>query len=347
MGDATWSNELALHVVELKTSAPAPSLGGLAGRFQRHVQRANTLLRTRNALLLPSGMHPFMDPTVSVPVAPALTRSTTRSTASRLPRARVANLQSSHLNLALRGRRGPDDEFDASTPPSACFLPIMPRAIGGPPLWAPAGPDTRSGDVPNERGPRPRSPLRHLSPPTPAARGADPGRSTATCAARPRRRKRATSGSTHGGCPVPRGTIEVRVLDAQSAPGPISRSSPRWPRPAARPRTRPLAALREAPIDMLEPILLATIRGRRALIADDICASAVARALSAGELWDDLISARSRLIPGRAMSFFRLSSSAAGAWHGGLVDRRQRERTILSVTLSIAACLDGGRLFGA
>ncbi len=28
-----WSNELALHVIELKTNGPAPSLAGLGGRI--------------------------------------------------------------------------------------------------------------------------------------------------------------------------------------------------------------------------------------------------------------------------------------------------------------------------
>ena len=114
MGDATWSNELALHVVELKTSAPAPSLGGLAGRFQRHVQRANTLLRTRNALLLPSGMHPFMDPTVSVPVAPALTRSTTRSTAFDC---RGHGWPTFNLRTSTSPFAGDEDPTTSSTPP--------------------------------------------------------------------------------------------------------------------------------------------------------------------------------------------------------------------------------------
>ena len=45
LGDISWSNELALHVIELKTTDPAPQLNGLARTFQTHVERANQLLQ--------------------------------------------------------------------------------------------------------------------------------------------------------------------------------------------------------------------------------------------------------------------------------------------------------------
>ncbi|MBZ0151879.1 MAG: glutamate--cysteine ligase, partial [Planctomycetes bacterium] len=32
-GPVSWSNELALHVVELKTNGPSPTLAGLGGAF--------------------------------------------------------------------------------------------------------------------------------------------------------------------------------------------------------------------------------------------------------------------------------------------------------------------------
>src|SRR5687768_8096510 len=42
--DITWSNELPLHVVELKTTEPARSAGALVNVFQNHVRRVNDAL---------------------------------------------------------------------------------------------------------------------------------------------------------------------------------------------------------------------------------------------------------------------------------------------------------------
>ena len=41
-GPIDWSNELALHVIELKTAGPAPRLRGVATDFQRSRWRAST-----------------------------------------------------------------------------------------------------------------------------------------------------------------------------------------------------------------------------------------------------------------------------------------------------------------
>ena len=44
-GELAWSNELALHVLEMKTDAPVPALEDLADRFQASVRHASDLLR--------------------------------------------------------------------------------------------------------------------------------------------------------------------------------------------------------------------------------------------------------------------------------------------------------------
>lgn len=54
-GAISWSNELALHVVELKTNGPAPSLRGLASEFQRSLLRLEDALAAHGACLLPGG----------------------------------------------------------------------------------------------------------------------------------------------------------------------------------------------------------------------------------------------------------------------------------------------------
>jgi hypothetical protein len=61
-GPIAWSNELTLHVLELKTNGPAPTLSGLSEAFHTGVQDANRALEPFGARLLPGGMHPWMDP---------------------------------------------------------------------------------------------------------------------------------------------------------------------------------------------------------------------------------------------------------------------------------------------
>ena len=61
-GSAAWSNELALHLIEIKTNGPVVSLKGLDDVFLESVRDANRLLQGEWAALLGSGMHPFMVP---------------------------------------------------------------------------------------------------------------------------------------------------------------------------------------------------------------------------------------------------------------------------------------------
>jgi hypothetical protein len=61
-GPIAWSNELALHVVELKTNGPAPALPGLSQRFETSLLRIEQALGGMGARLLPGGMHPTMEP---------------------------------------------------------------------------------------------------------------------------------------------------------------------------------------------------------------------------------------------------------------------------------------------
>jgi gamma-glutamyl:cysteine ligase YbdK (ATP-grasp superfamily) len=61
-GRITWSNELVLHVIEIKTTGPDKNLRDLAPDFQKNIQQINGLLAAENAMLLPTGMHPFMEP---------------------------------------------------------------------------------------------------------------------------------------------------------------------------------------------------------------------------------------------------------------------------------------------
>lgn len=65
-GPLRWSNELVLHVIELKTNGPAAGLTELAPIFQEGVAAVNRRLETFNARLMPTAMHPWMDGQPSV-----------------------------------------------------------------------------------------------------------------------------------------------------------------------------------------------------------------------------------------------------------------------------------------
>ena len=61
-GAVDWSNELVAHVVELKVAEPVPSLVGLEEVFQTEVREVNRRLSAHDARLMPTAMHPWMDP---------------------------------------------------------------------------------------------------------------------------------------------------------------------------------------------------------------------------------------------------------------------------------------------
>lgn len=138
-GLIAWSNELALHVVELKTTRPAASLDGLDLAFQSNVQRINHLLEPMDTRLLPTAMHPWMDPD----------RETTLWTHeyNEIYRAydRIfgcrghgwGNLQSTHLNLPF----GSDQEFGQLHAALRLILPILPCLAASSPIidgaWSP------------------------------------------------------------------------------------------------------------------------------------------------------------------------------------------------------------------
>src|SRR5690606_21446101 len=62
VGDMEWSNELALHVIELKTKGPVNKIEHLPQLFHDNVKQVNDILGSMGGRLLPTAMHPWMDP---------------------------------------------------------------------------------------------------------------------------------------------------------------------------------------------------------------------------------------------------------------------------------------------
>jgi glutamate---cysteine ligase / carboxylate-amine ligase len=122
-GEIAWNNELALHVVEMKCNGPRSSLTGLADAFQKNVTIAVEKLESDAMRLMPTAMHPWMDPS-TVRLWPHGTR-TIYETFDRIFGCKGhgwANLQSAHLNLPFAD----DEEFARLHGAIRFLLPILP-----------------------------------------------------------------------------------------------------------------------------------------------------------------------------------------------------------------------------
>ncbi|MCC5795503.1 MAG: hypothetical protein JJT85_12340 [Chromatiales bacterium] len=127
-----WNNELALHVIEFKLDGPRPSLDGLAEGFGVQVGMAGHILASRGLMLLPTGMHPWMDPASELRLWPHDSR-TIYETFDRIFSCRGhgwANLQSLHLNLPFRG----DEEFRRLHTAIRLLLPVLPGLAASTPV---------------------------------------------------------------------------------------------------------------------------------------------------------------------------------------------------------------------
>jgi gamma-glutamyl:cysteine ligase YbdK (ATP-grasp superfamily) len=130
-GAMAWSNELALHVVEFKTNGPAESLVGLARQFQDQVDHAGRLLGAMGARLMPTAMHPWMDPHTEMVLWPHEYTEIYR-TYDRIFDCRGhgwANLQSCHINLPFCG----DEEFGRLHAAIRLVLPLLPALAASSP----------------------------------------------------------------------------------------------------------------------------------------------------------------------------------------------------------------------
>jgi hypothetical protein len=130
-GDVAWNNELALHVLELKCNGPRRSLGGLGRAFADNVELANSKLGSAGRRLLPTAMHPWMDPD-GVVLWPHGTRAVYEAF-DRIFSCKGhgwANLQSMQINLPFAG----DEEFARLHSAIRFLLPILPGLAASSPI---------------------------------------------------------------------------------------------------------------------------------------------------------------------------------------------------------------------
>ncbi len=133
-GEISWSNELALHVIELKTTEPASQLERLPDAFQQQIERIGQILKPMQGRLLPTAMHPWMDPDRELRLWPH-DYNPVYEAYNRIFDCRGhgwSNLQSVHLNLPFDG----DEQFGRLHAAVRLLLPLLPALAASSPIVA-------------------------------------------------------------------------------------------------------------------------------------------------------------------------------------------------------------------
>jgi glutamate---cysteine ligase / carboxylate-amine ligase len=131
-GAMGWSNELALHVVEVKNLRPLPTLEGLLAPFAGEIAALDARLAALDARLMPTAMHPWFVPQREARLwshdGADLYERYDRVFDCR--RHGWANLQSMHINLPFAD----DDEFARLHAAIRLVLPILPALAASSPI---------------------------------------------------------------------------------------------------------------------------------------------------------------------------------------------------------------------
>ena len=130
-GRIGWSNELALHVLEMKTNGPTADLSQAALDFNQNIAEINEKLAEVGASLLSGAAHPWMDPKSA-----KLWPHECNEIYSAYDRIfgcgghGWVNLQSTHLNLPFAN----DEEFKKLHTAIRLLLPLLPALSASSPF---------------------------------------------------------------------------------------------------------------------------------------------------------------------------------------------------------------------
>jgi gamma-glutamyl:cysteine ligase YbdK (ATP-grasp superfamily) len=128
----TWSNELVLHVIELKSTKPESNFNTLASAFADNVLRINKTLSQWDAMLMPTAAHPWMDPLTETRLWPHDSNEV-YTLYNKIFDCRGhgwSNLQSTHLNLPFYD----DEEFAKLHAAIRIVLPLLPALCASSPI---------------------------------------------------------------------------------------------------------------------------------------------------------------------------------------------------------------------
>ncbi|MBS1952500.1 MAG: glutamate--cysteine ligase [Bacteroidetes bacterium] len=132
-GLITWSNELVLHVVELKSTRPESNFNALENAFADNIKRINAHLERWNALLMPTAAHPFMNPLTETKLWPHDNNEIYHlyNKIFNCQGHGWSNLQSTHLNLPFYD----DEEFSKLHAAVRIILPLLPALCASSPIF--------------------------------------------------------------------------------------------------------------------------------------------------------------------------------------------------------------------
>jgi gamma-glutamyl:cysteine ligase YbdK (ATP-grasp superfamily) len=131
-GIVTWSNELVLHVIELKSTKPEINFNALENAFAENVAKINAILNKWNAMLMPTAAHPLMNPNTETKLWPH-DNNEVYAVYDRIFNSKGhgwSNLQSTHLNLPFYD----DEEFARLHAAVRIVLPLLPALCASSPI---------------------------------------------------------------------------------------------------------------------------------------------------------------------------------------------------------------------
>lgn len=139
-GLIAWSNELALHVIELKCNGPQNDLDAVSKKMHSAIKDMNLTLEAYNAQLLPTAMHPLFNPndgTLELWSGEDIEIYDTYNRIFGCSGHGWGNLQSIHINLPFAN----DEEFYLLHSAIRMILPLLPAFAASSPLvegkWGP------------------------------------------------------------------------------------------------------------------------------------------------------------------------------------------------------------------
>ena len=132
LGDVAASNELVMHVIELKNNGPKPPHHPIARQFQQTIMQLQPILEQYNLQLLHTGAHPWMNPLVETRRWPHGNKSIYEKYDSifNCQGHGWSNLQSMHVNLPFAD----DNEFCQLHNTIRLLLPLLPAFAASTPF---------------------------------------------------------------------------------------------------------------------------------------------------------------------------------------------------------------------
>src|SRR3990167_11032520 len=132
LGDIAISNELVMHVLELKNNGPRPPHAPIDLHFQQAINQLQPVLQSLNLCLLPTAAHPWMNPRIEAKRWPHGNQAMYKQydTFFNCNGHGWSNLQSMHVNLPFAN----DQEFFHLHSAIRILLPLLPAISASSPF---------------------------------------------------------------------------------------------------------------------------------------------------------------------------------------------------------------------